>query len=63
MVAEDILHHFVSLQSEVYSDPVEYLRWSYFMEIITASKQRIQHWCFPVNIAKFLRTPFLINHI
>ena len=25
----------------------------------TLSKQRFQHWCFPMNFVKFLRTPFL----
>ena len=24
-------------------------------------KKRLQHRCFPVNIAKFLRTPILMN--
>ena len=24
-------------------------------------KKRLQHWCFPVNISKFLRTPILNN--
>ena len=24
-------------------------------------KKRLQHWCFPLNIAKFLRTPILKN--
>ena len=32
----------------------KHLRWSLF-------KKRIQHRCFPVNIAKFLRTPSLEN--
>ena len=26
-------------------------------------KKRIQHWCFPVNNAKFLRTTFLIEQL
>ena len=26
-------------------------------------KRRLQHRCFPVNIAKFLRTPFSIEHL
>ena len=25
------------------------------------TKKRLQHWCFPVNIAKFLRTAFFIE--
>ena len=27
----------------------------------TLLKKRLWHWCFPVNFAKFLRTPFLQN--
>ena len=26
-------------------------------------KKRLWHWCFPVNIAKLLRTPFFIAHL
>ena len=26
-------------------------------------KKRLWHWCFPVNFVKFLRTPFLIEHL
>ena len=26
-------------------------------------KKRLWHWCFPVNFAKFLRTPFLIENL
>ena len=29
----------------------------------TLSKRRLWHRCFPVNFAKFLRTPFFIEHI
>ena len=29
----------------------------------TLLKKRIWHWCFPVNFAKFLRTPFLTEHL
>ena len=28
----------------------------------TLLKERLQHRCFPVNFAKFLRTPFLTEH-
>ena len=28
----------------------------------TLLKKRLCHWCFPVNFAKFLRTPFLAEH-
>ena len=30
-------------------------------QIKTILKKRIQHRCFPVNYAKLLRTPFLLN--
>ena len=26
-------------------------------------KKTFQHWCFPVNIAKFLRAAFLVEHL
>ena len=29
----------------------------------TLLKQRLWHMCFPVNFAKFLRTPFFIEHV
>ena len=29
----------------------------------TLLKKRLWHKCFPVNFAKFLRTPFLIKHL
>ena len=29
----------------------------------TLSKKRLWHWCFPVNFAKFLRAPFLTEHL
>ena len=29
----------------------------------TLLKKRLQHRCFPVNIAKFLRTSFFIEHL
>ena len=29
----------------------------------TLLKKRLQHWCFPVNFTKFLRTPFYIEHL
>ena len=29
----------------------------------TLLKKRLWHWCFPVNFAKFLRTPFLTEHL
>ena len=31
------------------------------MKACSFIKKRLQHWCFPVNIAKFLRAPFLQN--
>ena len=37
----------------------KYLCWSLFL--INFVKRRLQHRCFPVNIAKFLRTAFLQN--
>ena len=35
----------------------KHLCWSFFL------KRRTQHRCFPVNIAKFLRTAFFIKHL
>ena len=32
-----------------------------FKKACNIIKQRLQHRCFPVNIAKILRTPFLKN--
>ena len=29
----------------------------------TLLKKRLWHWCFPVNFAKFLRTPFLTKYL
>ena len=29
----------------------------------TLLKKRFWHWCFPVNFAKFLRTPFFTEHL
>ena len=29
----------------------------------TLLKKRLWHWCFPVNFAKFLRTPFYTEHL
>ena len=42
----------------------EQLRWSIFFNKVaglTLLKRRLQHRCFPVNFAIFLRTPFLQN--
>ena len=42
----------------------KHLCWSLFfnkvagLRLATLLKKRLQHWCFPVNFAKFLRTPF-----
>ena len=33
------------------------------MRPATLLKKRIWHWCFPVNFAKFLRTPFLTKYL
>ena len=30
---------------------------------VTLLKKRLWHGCFPVNVAKFLRTPFLKEHL
>ena len=30
---------------------------------VTLLKKRLQHGCFPANFAKFLRTPFLAEHL
>ena len=37
----------------------KHLCWS--LKVCNFTKQRLQHWCFPVNIAKFLRKPFFIE--
>ena len=42
----------------------KHLCWSLFlikMQACNFIKRRLQHGCFPVNIAKFLRTPILKN--
>ena len=38
-----------------------FLGWSLFL--INFIKKRLQHRCFPVNIAKFLQTLFSIEHL
>ena len=43
--------------------------WSLFLNKVaglrpaTLLKKRLWHTCFPVNFAKFLRTPFFIEHL
>ena len=40
----------------------KHLRWSHFLiKRLHFIKKRLQHRCFPVNIAKFSRTPILKN--
>ena len=46
----------------------KHLCWSLFLNEVagvrpttTSLKKKLQYWCFPVNFAKFLRTPFLPN--
>ena len=34
-----------------------------FLKPATLLKKRLWHRCFPVNFAKFLRTPILTNHL
>ena len=29
----------------------------------TLLKKKLRHWCFPVNFAKFLRTPIFTEHL
>ena len=47
----------------------KHLCWSLFfnkvagLRLATLLKKRLQHWCFPVNFAKFLRTPFFIEYL
>ena len=48
-----VFHHFVGLALKVL-----FRSYRVFLTFIT---KRLQHWCFPVNIAKFLRTPILKN--
>ena len=36
---------------------------SLFNKVAGLLKRRIEHRCFPVNFAKFLRTPFFIEHL
>ena len=38
-----------------------YLCWSLFNKVAGLFKKILQHRCFPVNIAKFLRSPILKN--
>ena len=36
--------------------------WShFFINVAGLIRKRLQHWCFPVNIAKYLATPILKN--
>ena len=35
----------------------------FFNEVAGLVKKRLWHRCFPVNFAKFLRTPFLTEHL
>ena len=39
---------------------VKHLRWSVFLIKL---KKRLQHWCFPLNIANFSRADFFIEHL
>ena len=42
----------------------EQIRVTHFsMRPVTLLKKRLWHRCFPVNFAKFLRTPFLAEHL
>ena len=43
----------------------KHLCWSLFLGLKACNfiKKRLQHRCFPVNIAKFLRTAFSIEHL
>ena len=42
--------------------PGKHLRWSLALIKLQAFKKRLQERCFPVNIVKFLRKAFLIEH-
>ena len=35
----------------------------FFSKVATLLKKRLWHRCFPVNFAKFLRTPFFTKHL
>ena len=40
------------------------LRWSLFLiklQVCKFIEKRLQHWCFPLHVRKFLRTPILKN--
>ena len=42
----------------------KHLCWSLFLTKLQACKsikKRLQHWCFPLHVSKFLRTPILIT--
>ena len=42
----------------------KHLYWSLFLIKLQACKfieKRLQHWCFPLHVRKFLRTPILKN--
>ena len=42
----------------------KHLCWSLFLIKLQACKfsgKRLQHWCFPLHVKKFLRTPILKN--
>ena len=72
--SSDILFHIFLLASFIYSLEVVVRRYSVrkvFWEISPNSqenaaglqlfKKRLWQWCFPVNFAKFLQTPFSLN--
>ena len=59
---KDVLRNFAKftgkhLSHDLFFNNVEGLRSA------TLLKKRPWHWCFPVNFAKFLRTPFYIEHL
>ena len=35
----------------------------FFKKVAGLLRKRLWNWCFPVNLAKFLRTPFLTEHL
>ena len=56
-VSGDVLKNFVIFTGK-------HLCWSLFLIKLQACKfieKRLQHWCFPLHVRKFLRTPILRN--
>ena len=52
-----------SLLKKVFFKILQYSQENTCASAATLLKKRLWHKCFPVNFAKFLRTPFLTKHL